>query len=86
MCYLSLAIPLPWKQIKKYISYERKKLFEKVTVSNEPALGQKRLHFCYLFHRKFVIFMVILTGCLESVLLMVYYFIRITGNESKCNE
>jgi len=30
--------------------------------------------------------MVILTGCLESVVLIVYHSISITGNESKYND
>lgn len=72
---------LSQNKIKKYILNQRKRHFEKVTISREPALGLKRFPFCYLFHRKFVI----LTSCLESVVLMVCYFISITGNESKDN-
>lgn len=50
---------------------KEKKIFEKVTVSKKTALGLKRLYFCYLFLRNFVIFMVILIGCLESGVLTV---------------
>lgn len=68
---------------KKYISNERKTLFEKVTVSSEPALGLKKLHFCYLLHRKFVVLMVILKGFSVSVVSMVT---SITENESKYSD